>query len=157
MNSADAANHHNNITMPTVTFKDIVERARQHEAYWVEAALYHFTETIYGLMESGGMSRTVLAQKLGVSPAYITKLLRGDANVTIKTMVRLARVFGREVQIALPQQKEGQGKVSAAVVKENIGAWRFEIPTGLFPAYHYTNVPSSPQQARTDEKQFLAA
>lgn len=37
-----------------------------------------------------GLSKTDLARQLGTSPAYVTKVLRGDANLTIKTMVELA-------------------------------------------------------------------
>lgn len=94
------------------TFDRIVKKAREQESYWIESAMYEFTEKICELMESNDMSRTQLALELGVSPAYITKLLRGDANVTIKTMVRLARVFGRELRITLPQETVEHSKVT---------------------------------------------
>lgn len=139
------------------TFEDIVQKARQHESYWVEAALYDFTETVCGLLEDSGMTRTELAQKLGVTSAYITKLLRGDANVTIKTMVRLARVFGRQLQIALPQQQEGQGKLSVAVMQQTEHAWRFELPRDEYSPSDYTQITSSSQPVHTYEKESLAA
>jgi transcriptional regulator with XRE-family HTH domain len=47
------------------------------------------------------ISRSALAARIGHSPAYVTKVLRGDANFTAATMTKLARAMGAEVRIHL--------------------------------------------------------
>jgi transcriptional regulator with XRE-family HTH domain len=41
-------------------------------------------------MKEQKISRAELARRMGTSRAYITKLLSGDANFTLQTMVKLA-------------------------------------------------------------------
>lgn len=41
-------------------------------------------------MKELGISRSELAEKIGSSPAYISKVLRGDKNLTIESMAKLA-------------------------------------------------------------------
>jgi len=41
-------------------------------------------------MQQGEVSKAELSRRLGTSQAYITKILRGDSNLTIKSMVELA-------------------------------------------------------------------
>ena len=50
-------------------------------------------------MTRQGMSRTHMAQKMGTSAPYITKILQGDANLTIDSLVKLAAVLGKDVEI----------------------------------------------------------
>ena len=84
-----------------VNVPELFERAEEHDDYWVAGAILEFTEDVVREMERQGMTRTVLAQKLGVTPAYITKLLRGKVNFTLATMVRLARALSSEVHVQL--------------------------------------------------------
>lgn len=58
--------------------------------YLTEDAKIAFAVSIERLMKQRGMSKSDLARRLGTSPAYITKILRGDSNLTIKSMVELA-------------------------------------------------------------------
>jgi len=139
------------------TFRDILEKARKHESYWIESALYDFTETICELMESSNMNRTELARRLDVSPAYITKLLRGNANVTIKTMVRLSRVFGRELHITLHEGAAQQARVSVGVSDLSTRSWPTEKTANAPPMSQYKAMPSATQQEQPYEKEPVAA
>lgn len=84
-----------------LSFRKLFEEARQYEDYWTEGLALEFTEQISRLMKEKNVSRSVLAERIGHSPAYITKVLRGDANLTIATMVKLARALGAEVRLHL--------------------------------------------------------
>lgn len=53
-------------------------------------------------------TRKEFSQKLGVSPAMITKVLRGDANLTIDTMVKLAEAAGCHLDIKLRRPAEAE-------------------------------------------------
>ena len=82
--------------MKSSAFKDLLQKAKQRDSFWVERAALEFTVDIARLMKQGRLSKADLARRLGTSPAYVTKILRGDANFTIDSMVRLVRaVEGR--------------------------------------------------------------
>jgi len=80
--------------MKKKSFKKIYSDARKRNSYWVAEAILDFTEDIYRLMEQKKINKADLAKKMGVTPAYITKILRGNVNFTLETMVRLARSVG---------------------------------------------------------------
>lgn len=49
-----------------------------------------FTDAVVRKMDELGLSRRALAAKIHASPAYVTKILRGDANFTLRSMTKLA-------------------------------------------------------------------
>ena len=75
--------------------------ARQTHAYRAEGASIRFTEELVALMKTRGLTRSALAEKIGSSPAYITKILRGDTNFTLDSMVKIANALNCELTIAL--------------------------------------------------------
>ncbi len=88
------------------SFAELLAEAQQHDAYWVADAIYHFTEELHKLTEVRNISRAELARRLGVSPAYITKIFRGDVNFTVETMVRLARAVGGRLHLHLAREEQ---------------------------------------------------
>jgi transcriptional regulator with XRE-family HTH domain len=83
------------------TFQDLYREAQQHDDYWVAGLIQEFTEALANRMEAAEISRSELARRLGSSPAYVTKVLRGNGNFTLTTLVRLARAVGMEVRLDL--------------------------------------------------------
>ena len=79
--------------MKPQTFAELFHEAEQHEDYWVAGAIVEFTEDLVRKMDRQNVTRTELARRLGTSPAYVTKILRGKVNFTLGTMARLARVL----------------------------------------------------------------
>jgi transcriptional regulator with XRE-family HTH domain len=77
------------------------EAARQTHAYRAEGASIRFTEDLVALMNSRGLTRTALAEKIGTSPAYVTKILRGETNFTLDSMVRIAQALDCKVTVGL--------------------------------------------------------
>lgn len=49
--------------------------------------------------KGAGLTYAALAKKIGTSAAYITKVFRGDSNLTIESMVKLARASGGRLNI----------------------------------------------------------
>lgn len=78
------------------SFGALFRRARERDDYWVARASLEFTEEITRLMAEQHLTRAELARRLGTSTAYVTKLLRGNVNFTVQTMVRVARALGAE-------------------------------------------------------------
>ncbi len=87
--------------MKTTSISNLLDRAKSRDSYWVESTVLDFTEEIVARMERLGINKSELAKRLGKNPSFITKLLRGNNNFTVETMVKVARKLDSEVRIHL--------------------------------------------------------
>ncbi len=76
--------------MTSTTFEQFLETPGNQRIYEQERLLVDATELLSTAMETTGAKRGDLAQRLGCSKAYITQILRGNKNLTLRT---LADVF----------------------------------------------------------------
>ena len=63
--------------MKSRNFSELFQEAEQHDDYWVAGAIVEFTESLVREMERQGITRVELARRLGATPAYVTKILKG--------------------------------------------------------------------------------
>ena len=77
--------------------KAFVDEAKQSDAYWVESAKLEFALALEQQRRAAGLSYADLAKKMGTSAAYISKVFRGETNLTIESMVKLARATGGQL------------------------------------------------------------
>lgn len=77
-----------------MSFKDTFKAAEEQDEFWTELAILEFTSQLNRMMQEKNISKVELARLLGTSPAYVTKVFRGDANFTMRSMVKLSRVLG---------------------------------------------------------------
>jgi transcriptional regulator with XRE-family HTH domain len=89
--------------MTAHSFADLYREAKEHDDYWVAGLVHDFTEALARRMEEQGVSRAELARRIGTSQAYVTRVLRGNVNFTLATLVKLARAVGGEVRLDLRQ------------------------------------------------------
>lgn len=82
-------------------FKKHLEKYKDDEEFITEKLIIQFTEKIVSRMNDLNISRVELAKRLGVSKALITKILNGNPNLTIKTMVSLAKALNCNLDIDL--------------------------------------------------------
>lgn len=68
-------------------------KAVKHPAYYEEGLLLDVADRIIAAMDNKGVSRAELARRLKVSPAYVTKLLRGHANLSLESLAKVAFVL----------------------------------------------------------------
>lgn len=61
-----------------------------------ERAIYETTELLESTMAELGVTRADLAKRLGKSRGWVTQLLDGEANKTIRTIADAFAVLGRE-------------------------------------------------------------
>jgi len=73
-----------------------VEDPWSMRAYQQERAIYEVTELLESLMADLGITRAELAKRLGKTRGWVTQLLDGDANKTIRTMADAFAVLGYE-------------------------------------------------------------
>jgi transcriptional regulator with XRE-family HTH domain len=94
--------------MKKKSLKELFNQAKERDTYWTTSIILDFTEGLHKIMEANGITRSDLARRLRVSPAYITKVLRGNINFTIDSMVRLVRAAGGEVHIQVEQKPQNK-------------------------------------------------
>ncbi len=74
-----------------MSFADTFREAMQQDEFRTEYAILEFTTRLSQAMKQKGITKAELARRMETSQAYITKLFRGDTNLTISSMVKLAR------------------------------------------------------------------
>lgn len=89
--------------MKPKSFADLYREAEQHDDYWVAGLVHDFTEALCMRMDQQGVSRAELARRIGTSQAYVTKVLRGNVNFTLATLVKLAGAVGARVRLELSE------------------------------------------------------
>jgi transcriptional regulator with XRE-family HTH domain len=98
----------------------------------LESLIYRLTEKIAQKMDNNRLNRVQLAEKMGVSSAYVTKVMRGNPNFTLKTLLKLADALDQELVLSLKDKSRHKNVVTfkpqriytdsaASFVKEEIG------------------------------------
>lgn len=85
--------------MAAKSFAELLQAARASEIYKAERVRLQFVADLLRAMEARDISRADLARKLGKSNAYVTKILRGDANFTVQTMIQLCEAVGTNLHV----------------------------------------------------------
>lgn len=82
-------------------FKDDIE-------FRLEGVILELTEKICKRMEEKNINRSELASLLQVSPAFVTKILNGTSNFTLKTMMLLADALECQLSIDLKPKEHAR-------------------------------------------------
>lgn len=82
-------------------FAGFIATRKQTDSYWVESAKLDFSIEMEKRRKIAGLSYADIAEKIGSSAAYITKVFKGDANFTIESMVKLSRATGGKLHIKI--------------------------------------------------------
>lgn len=86
--------------------KALVQEAVKDDAYWVERAKLDFATGLESQRRRAGLSYKEVADRIRSSAAYISKVFRGDSNLTIESMVKLARASGGCLEVRVVSQAE---------------------------------------------------
>jgi transcriptional regulator with XRE-family HTH domain len=62
-------------------------------------------------MDDKGITQAALAEKIGTSPAYISKVMRGDANFTLATMTKLAMAVDGKIKLCIADASPMAGAI----------------------------------------------
>jgi len=73
------------------SFQAFIEKEQLTDSFWAEEAKLDFAFSLEQQRRIAGMSYAAIAKKLGTSSAYVSKVFRGDVNLTIESMVKLVR------------------------------------------------------------------
>ena len=85
--------------MNTQRFSELLEQIENTPEYQFESIVVDLTEEICEIMVAQGVTRAELARRLNKSRAYVTKILRGDQNLTLRTVVDVLWELGYKAEI----------------------------------------------------------
>lgn len=83
------------------TYRKFIERVASSVDYKLDVAALEFVDELIRCMRQAGVNQAEMARRLEASEPYVSKVLRGDANFTLATMVKLAGAVGQEVHMHL--------------------------------------------------------
>ena len=131
-------------------FKRELERARDSFDYKLEGLELEVTERILQVMEEKGISRSELAERLGVSKAAVSKLFNNGSNMTLKRLLTIAEALGQELRVNLgPVERRIEENVVQydARRRRSVPDFKFE---GLIVADDYVPIFHDPEYAIHD-------
>jgi len=83
---------------------DAFAKSLQSVESQVERSKLSIVEELLQFMKRQGINRSQLAERMNVPPSRITKMLSGDSNLTIDTLVRAGHAVGADLaQTFVPQ------------------------------------------------------
>lgn len=85
--------------------KRVAERVRQSPLWGFELAVLDFADRVDAELERREMTRAELAERAGVKPSYISRVLNNPENITLQTLFRLANALEMDVEIGLRARK----------------------------------------------------
>lgn len=104
------------------SFNQLIKERKNTVSYKTEQAKLDFILNISRAMKDKNMSKADLAEKMGTSKAYITKILQGDGvNFTIDTMVKICWALGGilENRIYFPDTNKSISKANRYSHQDN--------------------------------------
>lgn len=105
----------------------MLDSVRDSFEFRLETILLNLTDQICKRMQEKGMTRKELAQILEVSPAAVTKILNGNSNFTIRTLLSLADALDSNLNIELPGREVSQCQEVVQFVTASATYYKSEI------------------------------
>jgi transcriptional regulator with XRE-family HTH domain len=80
-------------------YRKLLREVEEDPEYWVRLSAFEFVHGLQRLLDEERMTRAKLAKRAGVKPSVVSRALRGDANLTLRMMNKLASVVDAAVRI----------------------------------------------------------
>ena len=90
------------------TYSELIRRLSGSLEYHSHGAMRSYVRDLMHAMDRRGMRNADLAAAIGSSPAYVTKILRGDINFTLATMTKLAMAVGGRLDVRIVARPHAQ-------------------------------------------------
>ena len=88
------------------TYEEFAEKAENRRLLAQEGLVLEGSELVARLMNESGVTRSELAKRIGKTRSYVTQLLSGSRNMTLRTLADIAFALGAEVKMeAVPIEK----------------------------------------------------
>ena len=87
-----------------------------------EELILQVTEELASVLDREGIKKAQLAEKLGKSKAFVSQIMNGGRNLTLRTLADVADALDYRIKVRL--QKELGGGEFSYLVWHNLEAWR---------------------------------
>lgn len=104
--------------MGTKSFAELMARLETTAEGQAANATVGFLVQVNLRMQALGMSNATLAQRMGTSRAYVTRLFRGSANLSVQSMVKMAMAVDAQVQLDL--RPNGAARKAAGLLQSDV-------------------------------------
>ena len=84
---------------PGEWFKEKLESLKDDFEFRLETLILDLTEKICARMKQKEINRTRLSELLNVSPPAVSKILNGNSNFTLRTLLSLSDALGLDLKI----------------------------------------------------------
>lgn len=98
-------------------FDEILGDERGKRLLEEECLIVEVTERVCELMEEKGVSQSELAKKLGVKAPRVSRMLSGDANITLRTLANIGSALGEKIHVFIGDQ--AQDRLTHLLTKTN--------------------------------------
>jgi len=75
-------------------YKDFIRKAEESPDYWADLFTLELTEDLWKIMKERKIGQKKLSNLLGTSEGYISRVLNGDENLSIKSISKLSLALG---------------------------------------------------------------
>src|SRR5712692_1994012 len=76
-----------------------------------EELILDVTEALSEMLEEEGVAQTMLAQRLGKTKGFVSQILAGGRNLTLRTIADIADALGYRVRIVFSKETKGKQRV----------------------------------------------
>ena len=85
-------------------FSELLAIAKQKDSYWEARLRHQFATSVLDALAKLRMSQKDYAEKAGVSAGYVSRVLAGNENLSLRTLVKLARVLDLDLDLRVYSQ-----------------------------------------------------
>lgn len=104
-----------------------------------ESIKLDFASNLDRAIRSQNLARKDIAARLDASPAWVTKVLRGDVNLTIESMAKLASAVGYQLNISIAKNVERNTSSSTVSLHDKAPSEAENSPASLQPSINAPN------------------
>jgi transcriptional regulator with XRE-family HTH domain len=117
----------------TTKFAELMQSPEFQKLYAVEGSVAEAAELIASIMEEKNLSKADLARKLGKTPPYVTQLLSGGTNMTLRTLAEV--LFALDSKLKVTAEPDGS---APSMKREHGQILTFKFPASVRPARETT-------------------
>lgn len=113
------------------------EELLKSSEYWITEVQMELYRNVLAYMEKEGLNQTQLAQQLGVSKGYVSQVLNGNFNYTLRKLIELSLAVGKVPVIEFKDINAVIAQVRMAAVE---GAVEVSLHEGLQTTYEISEL-----------------
>lgn len=111
-------------------FQSLVAEVKESSARLTGEAVIEFRNAVTQYMKVYGVSRLELAHRMAVHPSFITKVMKGDMNISMETVAKICHALNCEFEIKVGPNLLAVEQDFSAVKKQLTATTTTEVLAG---------------------------